>query len=173
MLSDTKDVGIDTPRMTPREVLNALQAVTPDVYLPDREAHVSMFYGTLLSKPRVEDVGLVIPLPWYIMGNPDLWLYLAVTVERPASVEHSIYTYYYDVDQVKAIYVQILPKVRNVFVLLRQDHYDEELMDRLLDREEKTLDLYPNELFNFQYLPLLEDDHTRPVPENAILILSR
>jgi len=84
-----------------------------------------------------------------------------------------IYTRYYDVDQVEAIYVQSLPEVRSVFVLLRQDHYDDELMDRLLDREEEILDLYPDELFNFQYLPLLEGDRTRPIPKNAVLILSR
>jgi hypothetical protein len=93
--------------------------------------------------------------------------------EHPASVERSIYTCYYDIDRVGAIYMQNLPQVCNIFVLLRQDRYDDELMDYLLDREEEILDLYPDELFNFQYLPLPEGDNTQPMPMNAVLILDR
>lgn len=80
--------------------------------------------------------------------------------ERPASIEQAIYTRFYNIEQVQSIYAQSLPEVYNIFVFLKQDHYDDELMDRLLDREGEILDSYHDNLFHFHYLPLLGD--TRP-----------
>jgi hypothetical protein len=202
MLSDTRAVEIDRLSVIPRQVPNVPRSFAPTTYpstlldlgsveiegLPvspwqvrdvlRRFASTTYLPSTpsLESRwPRVEDVELITPNNFtsYIEYNYVWWLYLTKSIEQHTSVEHSIYTRYYDINRVEAIYMQSLPQVRNVFVLLRQDHYDDELMDHLLDREEKILDLYPEELFNFQYLPLLESDRTRLVPRNATLILSR
>ncbi len=110
-----------------------------------------------------------------ILDASNLWQYLCLArvSERRVSVEEDIFARYCDIEQVQAIYVQHLSKMCKVFVLLRQNQYDDKLMDHLLDREEEILDLHPNELFQFHYLPLLEGDYSRPVPKNAVLILSR
>jgi hypothetical protein len=164
MLPDTGTVGtIDEPVVTSRRVFNELRKFAPTTYL-------------LSTLTRVEDVEMATFFGFiyhYLEHDPACWLYFAESIERPASAEHSIYTRYYDINQVRAIYVQTLPQVCNVFVILRQDRYDDELMDRLLDREEKILDRYPNRLFNFQYLPLLEDDYMLPIPKSAVLILRK
>lgn len=72
-------------------------------------------------------------------------------------LEQAIYVQFYNIEQVQSIYVQRLREVYNVFVFLEQNHYDDELMDRLLDREGEILDLYQDNLFHFHYLPLLGD----------------
>ena len=101
------------------------------------------------------------------------WLHLAEILEQPNSVEHSIYANFYSVKQVQSVYVQDIPEVYNAFIFLNQEYYDEELMDRLLDRESKILDTYQDALFNFHYLPLLSNSPEQSIPENATLIFSR
>ncbi len=84
----------------------------------------------------------------------------------------SLHIGFYSIEPVQAVYIQLLPEAHNVLVFLNQKYYDEALMDRLLEQESDLLDQYPEILFNFHYLPLL--DNTSPaLPENAVLIFSR
>ena len=101
------------------------------------------------------------------------WLHLAAILEQPVSIEHYVYVNFYSIKQVQSVYVQDLDEAYNAFVLLQQDHYDEELMDHLLDREGEILDTYQDTLFNFHYLPLLSGSTEQSIPEHAILIFSR
>jgi hypothetical protein len=79
-----------------------------------------------------------------------------------------------NIERVQSIYVQSLGEVYNIFVFLKQDHYDDELMDHLLDQEGEILDLYQDALFHFHYLPLFEDSRpSQSIPKNAVLIFSR
>ena len=87
-------------------------------------------------------------------------------------LRHSLYISFYPLEPIQSVYVQPLPEANNVFVFLNQAHYDETLMDFLLDQESDILDQYPEILFNFHYLPLL-DNNSPTVPENAILIFTR
>jgi len=106
--------------------------------------------------------------------NFNVWLQLAAIIEQPVSVEHAIYVRFYNVEQVQSIYVQSLPEVYNIFVFLKQDYYDDELMEQLLDREGEILDLYQDTLFHFHYLPLLKNSRPSPsIPKNSAMILSR
>jgi hypothetical protein len=184
------------------ELLNRSQDCTRSVYLSDIGAQASMLCRTPLLESlwsKVEDVESMfaslqqiqqiidaLDLGLYSFSieqdiytghydDSDLWRYLCFpkVIEHPASVEQSIYARYCNVEQVQTIYVQRLPKMYKVFVILGQDHYEDELMDHLLDREAEILDLHPDELFHFHYLPLLEDDYPRPVPKSAVLIFSR
>ncbi len=66
-----------------------------------------------------------------------------------------VYAYFHDIKQIQLVSMQYLCEVYNIFIFLKQDHYDDELMGRLLDREGEILDLYHNNLFHFHYLPLL------------------
>ncbi|NJN97972.1 MAG: hypothetical protein HC875_29790 [Anaerolineales bacterium] len=83
----------------------------------------------------------------------------------------SLYTGFYPIEPVQSVYIQPLPEATNVFVFLSQNHYDDALMDNLLDKEADILDRHPETLFNFHYLPLLNAVPT--VPQNAALIFSR
>ena len=163
----------DPKNITLQDVFNQFHRLAPKSYLYDPQLYSTRtFCGQLVRKS-----------PWWIeevedicflnQGHFDWWMHLFENIEKPTSIEHSIYTHYDIVDRVQAIYVQNLPEVYNVFMFLNQDHYEDDLIDRLLDQEAKILDLYPSILFHFHYFPLLKNNESHLVPKGAVLILIR
>lgn len=172
MLPDIKDdVKIIPPRQVAVYIFRKVQKASP--IKPLLETHATgTFHRPFFYHYQVEQNETAETKPNEI--NFNIWLQLFAAFEQPISVEQAIYVRFYNVKQVHSIYVQNLREVYNVFIFLEQDHYDDELMDQLLDKEGEILDLYHNNLFHFQYLPLLKD--CRPsqfIPKNAVLIFSR
>ncbi len=156
------------------QALNLLRQPDVGAYTWGPQTHTHTRLASCAPEPllvRTAIPSLAIPIAWHDKDCSAWWLYLAAVTGRPFSIEHSIFAHFFDIEQIHAIYVQDVPQVYNVFVLLRQDEYDDELMDDLLDREAEILELNPDRLFSFQYLPLLADQPTRPVPTTATLIL--
>ena len=156
------------------QVLGLLRQTAVGAYTWGSGTHTHTRLASCAPEPllvRTAIPSLAIPIAWHDKDCSAWWLYLAAVTGRPFSIEHSIFAHFFDIEQIHAIYVQDVPQVYNVFVLLRQDEYDDELMDDLLDREAEILELNPDRLFSFQYLPLLADQPTRPVPTTATLIL--
>lgn len=89
------------------------------------------------------------------------------------SIEHNIDMNFSSLKEVEAIYVQDFDTAYQVFVFLKQEHYDEELMDCLLDKESNILDLHQDKLFRFHYLPLFDHEPSQSAPKNAVKIFSR
>lgn len=120
-----------------------------------------------------EDLHPITAFFLYIQNHPRSLLPQIASIEFPETIEFTIYSHFYVIDQVHAIYVQDLPEVYKVFVILAQKQYDDELMDTLLDLEAEIMDLYPDRLFHFHYWPLLDAEQPRLVARNAVQILSR
>ena len=94
------------------------------------------------------------------------------TLAAIQSIETNLYTCFYSIEPVQSIYLQALDEIHNVFVFLKQDRYDEGLMDCLLEQESDIVEQYPEILFNFHYLPLL-DNIPPAIPENATLVFGQ
>lgn len=75
------------------------------------------------------------------------------------------------IETIDSIYAATDDQGIDVFVFLNNDHYDRDLMDILLDKEIKILDLYPDLDLDFQYIPLLGHQPEAFVPVSAKKIL--
>lgn len=160
--------------MNARDILKAVRRRPVDAYGP--------YPDTQTCVPPVQHSQSAVGDPNQELGVPlhscaaDLWtagVYLPLFSNAAESAEQSILMRCLGVDQVQAIYIQSLPRVINVWVLLQQDRYDDALMDSLLDLEGEILDQYPDHLFEFHYMPLLDDRHNLPIPAGAVLIFDR
>lgn len=87
-----------------------------------------------------------------------------------ASFEEEIIARYASINRVQRIYLFTSTKTIKVFMWLNQPHYDEALMDKLLDAEEAILERYPQRLCEFHYVPVLTGDRPPFIPSQAQLI---
>ena len=162
------------PSISSHHILNALRERSGESYRirPDTYTCIPPVQR---SQSSVGDSSQELGVPLHLCGADPWrrWIYLPLITDTPVSAEQSILIRYQGVDQVQAIYIQRLPTVSNVFVLLQQDRYDDALMDSLLDLEGEILDQYPDRLFEFHYMPLLEDRQSLPIPASAVQIFHR
>jgi hypothetical protein len=75
-------------------------------------------------------------------------MYETTEIERHLTLRFSWFP------EVNSMYILKFPQVIEVLVFLDQEQYDDGLMDQLLDQEIIILERFPDQLFDFRYLPL-------------------
>lgn len=160
-----------------KTIIDNVKGLVPIIHQYDPETYTT---GTFYPSPLLasfwiesENFNPITAFFVYIQNHPRSLLPQIASIDFPDTIEFAIYSRFYDIDQVHAIYVQDLPEVYKVFVTLAQKQYDDELMDTLLDLEAEIMDLYPDQLFHFHYWPLLDEEQPRLMARNAVQILSR
>lgn len=89
---------------------------------------------------------------------------------RQLQLEQKLVAEYSRFERVQKIHLLDTSGGMSIYIWLDQVRYDDELMDRLLDREWSLLQRFQDVPFEVFYLPMPEDGAQFPIPDRARLV---